>query len=212
MDWIVYSSILSLALNSENILRLLPKGLLLHSICRWLLIVALIRKVIVDGLDWIGLWVKEFLFLFAIRFFPLLFIENALLRSVAPNALDTYWLVEENLKDLWPTPSALLLDHQSPLEDLEGFLGTLRDGERTLHDIAVKIILTVTVVRQSAKKQLKEEYTQRPDISLRCVLSVLQHLWRHVDRSTHTGPGHFACLTKKFGETEVTNFKNLLMD
>lgn len=41
---------------------------------------------------------------------------------------------------------------------------------------------------------------------------MFQHLWRHVDRSTHTGPCHFACLSKKFCKTEIANFENLLMD
>jgi hypothetical protein len=76
----------------------------------------------------------------------------------------------------------------------------------------VKIVFTITIVRQPAEKQLKEEYAQRPNISLGCILLVLEYLRRHVDWGTHTGTGHFACLSEKFGKAEVTNFKNLLMD
>lgn len=116
MDWIIHSSIFILSLNSEDILWLLPESLLLHSISIGLLIVALIREVVVDRFDWIGnLWVEEFLFLFAVRCLPLLFIEDALFGCVASDTLNSYWLVEKNLKDLRPSPSALLLDYQRSL-------------------------------------------------------------------------------------------------
>lgn len=116
MTWIIDPTIFILSLNCEDILWLLPESFLLHSISIRLLIIAIIREVVVDRLDWIRtLLVEELFLLFSIRCLPLLFIEDALLRSVGSDTLDAYWLIEKNLKDLRPSPSALLLDDQRSL-------------------------------------------------------------------------------------------------